>query len=98
MLHTVEPSVMYEYVPPTNQSQLTQIDQVDDLPKKNLLTYSIRSRLLEQAGSSSFNWLDFTMAQSYHVGAVQTRARDFTPGAVPLFGSTRNRCSRRRCP
>ena len=87
LLHTIEPSVMYEYVPPTNQSQLTQIDQVDDLPKKNLLTYAIRSRLLEQAGSSSFNWLDFTMAQSYHVGAVQTRARDFTPGASPLFGS-----------
>jgi LPS-assembly protein len=78
---------MYEYVPPTNQSQLTQIDQVDDLQKKNLLTYAIRSRLLEQAGSSSFNWLDFTMAQSYHAGAVQTRARDFTPGASPLFGS-----------
>ncbi len=87
LLHTFEPSVMYEYVPPTNQSQLTQIDQVDDLPKKNLLTYAIRSRLLEQAGSSSVNWLDFTMAQSYHVGAVQTRARDFTPGAFPLFGS-----------
>ncbi|MGH7148159.1 MAG: LPS assembly protein LptD, partial [Nitrospiraceae bacterium] len=87
LLHTVEPSVMYEYVPPTSQSQLTQIDQVDDLPKKNLLTYAVRSRLLEQAGSSSFNWLDFTMAQSYHVGAVQTRARDFTPGASPLLGS-----------
>ena len=87
LLHTIEPSVMYEYVPPTNQSQLTQIDQVDDLPKKNLLTYAVRSRLLEQAGGSSFNWLDFTMAQSYHAGAVQTRARDFTPGASPLFGS-----------
>jgi LPS-assembly protein len=87
LLHTIEPSVIYEYVPPTNQSQLTQIDQVDDLPKKNLLTYAIRSRLLEQAGSKSFNWLDFTMAQSYHVGAVQTRARDFTPGVIPPFGT-----------
>jgi LPS-assembly protein len=43
---------------------------------------------MEQEGSSSFNWLDFTMAQSYHVGAVQTRARDFTPGVTPPFGST----------
>lgn len=85
--HTVEPSVVYEYVPPTDQSKITQIDQVDDLPKKNLLTYAIRSRLLEQEGSSSFNWLDFTMAQSYHVGAVQQRARDFTPGISPLLGS-----------
>ena len=87
LLHTIEPSVIYEYVPPSNQSRLTQIDQVDDLPKKSLLTYAIRSRLLEQEGNSSFNWLDFTMAQSYHAGAVQTRARDFSPGASPLFGS-----------
>ena len=87
LLHTIEPSVMYEYIPPTKQSELTQIDQVDDLPKKNLLTYALRSRLLEQAGSSSFNWLDFTMAQSYHMGAVQTQARDFTPGVTPPFGT-----------
>ena len=87
LLHTLEPRVMYEYVPPTAQGQITQIDQVDDLPKKNLMTYMLRSRLLEQDGNKSFNWLDFTMAQSYHVGAVQTRARDFTPGALPLFGS-----------
>ncbi len=86
-LHTIEPSVIYEYVPATDQSQLTQIDQVDDLPKKNLLTYVVRSRLLEQDGDSSFNWLDLTLAQSYHVGAVQTQARDFAPGAVPPFGS-----------
>jgi LPS-assembly protein len=87
MLHTIEPSVMYEYVPTTDQSNVTQIDQVDDLPKKNLLTYMLRSRLLEQDGDSSFNWLDLTLAQSYHVGAVQTRARDFTPGVMPPIGS-----------
>jgi LPS-assembly protein len=86
-LHTIEPSVMYEYVPPTDQSKLTQIDQVDDLPKKNLMTYMLRSRMLEQDGNTSFNWLDLTLAQSYHVGAVQTRARDFTPGVPPLLGS-----------
>jgi LPS-assembly protein len=86
-LHTIEPNVMYEYVPSTNQSQLTQIDQVDDLPKKNLMTYMLRSRLLEQDGNKSFNWLDFRMAQSYHVGAVQTQARDFTPGVTPPFGT-----------
>ena len=73
MLHTIEPSVIYEYVPATDQSNITQIDQVDDLPKKNLMTYMLRSRLLEQDGHSSFNWLDLTLAQSYHVGAVQTR-------------------------
>jgi LPS-assembly protein len=87
MLHTIQPSVMYEYVPATDQSKLTQIDQVDDLPKKNLMTYMLRSRLLEQDGDSSFNWLDLTLAQSYHLGGIQTRARDFTPGVMPPLGS-----------
>jgi LPS-assembly protein len=86
-LHTIEPSVTYEYVPGTDQSKLTLIDQVDDLPKKNLLTYALRSRLLEQDKDHPFNWLDLTVAQSYHVGEVQTRARDFTPGVDPLLGS-----------
>lgn len=87
MLHTIEPSAIYEYVPATDQSKIAQIDQVDDLPKKNLLTYMLRSRLLEQDGDQSFNWLDLTLAQSYHVGAVQTQARNFTPGVVPPLGS-----------
>jgi LPS-assembly protein len=87
MLHTIAPSVIYEYVPATDQSQIAQIDQVDDLPKKNLLTYMLRSRLLEQDGDNSFNWLDLTLAQSYHAGAVQTQARDFAPGVVPPLGT-----------
>jgi LPS-assembly protein len=86
-LHTIEPSVIYEYVPGTDQSKITQIDQVDDLPRKNLLTYALHSRVLEQEGNKSFNWLDLTLAQSYHVGGVQKRARDFTPGVQPLFGT-----------
>ena len=87
MLHTLEPSVIYEYVPATDQSQITQIDQVDDLPKKNLLTYMLHSKLLEQEGKSSFNWLDLTLAQSWHAGAVQTSAANFTPGVQPLAGT-----------
>jgi LPS-assembly protein len=86
-LHTIEPSATYEYVPQTDQSKLTLIDQVDDLPKKNLLTYALRSRVLEQGASGAFNWLDLTVAQSYHVGALQTKARDFTPGVDPVLGS-----------
>ena len=66
MMHTIEPGVIYEYVPATDQSQIAQIDQVDNLPKKSLLTYMARSRLLEQDGDNSFNWLDLTLAQSYH--------------------------------
>lgn len=87
-LHTLEPSVTYEYVPKTDQSDLLQIDQMDDLPKKNLLTYALRSRVLEQGKTSVFSWLDLTLAQSYHIGGVQTEARDFSPGVTPPFGSS----------
>ncbi|MCA1958097.1 MAG: LPS assembly protein LptD [Nitrospira sp.] len=87
LLHTIEPTVTYEYVPATDQSNLTLIDQVDDLPRKNLLTYAFRSRVLEQSNAWSFNWLDLTVAQSYQVGGVQTLARDFTPGVDPFLGS-----------
>lgn len=87
LLHTLEPTVTYEYVPSTDQSKLTQIDQVDDLPKKNLLTYMLRSRVLESGKTNAFNWLDLTLAQSYHVGDVQTLAREFTPGVAPFLGS-----------
>lgn len=86
-LHTIEPSLIYEYVPPTDQSQITQIDQVDNLPKKNLLTYALRNRVLEQDGGKSFNWLDLMLAQSYHVGGVQTQAVNFTPGVQPAAGT-----------
>lgn len=70
-MHTIEPTVMYEYVPGTDQSRIAQIDQIDDLPKKNLLTYALRNRVLEHDGTSTFNWLDLTLAQSYHAGAVK---------------------------
>lgn len=87
LLHTVEPTVTYEYVPETRQSNLPLIDAVDDLPKKNLLTYVLRSRLLESGKRDAFNWLDLMVAQSYHVGDAQTTARIFAPGVPPLLGS-----------
>ncbi|MEW6544415.1 MAG: LPS assembly protein LptD [Nitrospirota bacterium] len=78
LLHTIEPDVIYEFVPATSQSQIVQIDAVDDLPKKNLVTYKLRNRLLGMGPEgATVNWLDLTLAQSYHVGGVQTQARQF---------------------
>ena len=89
LLHTIEPKVFYEYVPPTDQSEIVQIDDVDFLPKKNLLTYSLNSRLLTQGDKgSTTNWLDLTIAQSYRPGSVQTEARQFAFVDSSQFGST----------
>ncbi|MEC4688496.1 MAG: LPS assembly protein LptD [Nitrospirota bacterium] len=87
LLHTIEPEVIYEFVPPTDQANIAQIDAVDDLGKKSLVTYSLRTRLLTQSpDGSSQNRLDLTVAQSYHMGAVQTQARSFTED--PVLGTT----------
>ncbi len=86
LLHTIEPNVFYEFVPATNQSNIIQVDQVDDLPKKHLVTYAVRSRLIEQiTQGGTYNWLDLTVAQSYHVGAPQTQARLFPFPGTPQF-------------
>ncbi len=87
LLHTIEPHFIYEYVPPTDQSDIPQVDDVDDLPKKNLLTYKIRNRLLGRDDSTgqAFNWLDLTLAQSYHLGTPPTQVRQFVFAGNPLY-------------
>jgi len=87
LLHTIEPHFIYEYVPPTDQSDIPQVDDVDDLPKKNLLTYKIRNRLLGRDDSTgrSFNWLDLTLAQSFHLGSTPNQVRQFFFPGNPLF-------------
>lgn len=87
LLHTIEPHVVYEYVPPTKQSDIVQVDDVDNLSKKNLVTYSLRNRLLEQGSRGISNWLDLTVAQSYHAGSPQTEGRQFVFADSPEFGT-----------
>lgn len=90
LLHTIEPKVIYEYVPPTDQSKIVQIDDVDNLGKKNLVTYSLQSRLLGQnEKGATKSWLDLTLAQSYRPGSVQTEARRFVfPGSAQFGADT----------
>jgi LPS-assembly protein len=88
LMHSIEPSVIYEYVPPTNQSDIIQVDDVDDLRKKNLVTYMLRSRLLEHGGKGPTNNLvDITIAQSWHVGATPNQGRQFLIAGDPNFNT-----------
>ena len=66
--HTINPKVFYEYVPQTRQADLIQIDGIDDLPKKHLLTYSVNSSVKDTSGGSGKTLLDVFFAQSYHLG------------------------------
>lgn len=77
--HSLEPRVIYEFVPPTRQSELVQIDAVDDLIKKSLVTYSMRNRISHQgATGGSSTWMDLFLAQSYHVGELPPLASRFS--------------------
>ncbi len=90
LLHTIAPKVVYEYVPPTDQSKIVQIDDVDNLQKKNLVTYSLQNRLLGQnEKGATKSWLDLMLAQSYRPGSVQTEARQFVfPGSAQFGNGT----------
>lgn len=99
--HSITPQVMYEFVPQTDQSDLVQIDAVDDLIKKSLLTYGLKNRITQQGGSGvSSTWLDVLFAQSYHVGTppplaskysdIWTKGEFHKPLGFPYFLSAFN--------
>ena len=77
--HSLEPRVIYEYVPDTNPDRYVQVDQVDDLIAKNLVTYSLSSRLKELSDKGqSTTWLDLFIAQSWHVDEIPDQATRFS--------------------
>ena len=73
--HSIIPKVIYEFVPGTDQSKFVQVDGVDDLIEKNLLTYSLSTRISElSSGGGNSTWLDVFLAQSYHVDKIPSLA------------------------
>ncbi len=76
--HSIQPNVIYEYVPQTKQAELVQIDAVDDLIQKSLVTYSLKNRLSQIGGGKSNTWLDLLFAQSYHVANPPPLASRFS--------------------
>ena len=87
LLHAIEPKVIYEFVPGSSQGDIVQVDAVDDLPKKNLITYSLNNRVFQQTSRGTTSWLDITIAQSYHPGSTPSQTRDFFPPFPPFIGS-----------
>lgn len=76
--HSIQPNVIYEYVPQTKQAELVQVDAVDDLIQKSLVTYSLKNRLSQIGGGNSNTWLDLLFAQSYHVANPPDLASRFS--------------------
>lgn len=77
--HTIEPRVFYEYVADSRQSDLPQIDATDNLLKKHLMTYSLRTRVKDEgSGRRSATLVDLVIAQSYHLGETPGQANVFS--------------------
>jgi LPS-assembly protein len=74
-MHSIEPTVSYQYSPPVNQSGLPIYDAVDRIPYTNQVTYGFTQVLLgkpEQPGggvsSGAFEYAKLKISQSYSLG------------------------------
>ncbi len=73
LVHYVEPAVKYEYVPRVDQEDLPKFDEVDQLPVKNLVTYSLTNRWVghlrgsEKKETARREWVRVKITQSYDV-------------------------------
>jgi LPS-assembly protein len=69
-MHTIEPTISYQYRPRVNQSDLPVYDEVDRIPYTNQITYGFTQRLVgkPQAGgvsSGGFEYAKLKIFQSY---------------------------------
>jgi LPS-assembly protein len=72
-MHTIEPTMGYEYGPPVNQDRLPRFDEVDRIPYTNQITYGITQRIIgrpqkEGINSGPLEYAKFKISQNYSLG------------------------------
>ena len=72
-MHTIEPTISYNYNPPVNQDHLPSFDDVDRIPFTNQITYGITQRLIgkpakEGVTSGPYEYAKLRVFQSYSLG------------------------------
>lgn len=92
LVHSVEPAVVYDYVPFVDQSRLPHFDDLDQIPRKNSVTYSLTNRLAwedqtDPEKPSSREWIYWKLTQSYDIHAK--RLQD-DPGTTRPFSNLRS--------
>lgn len=70
--HTIEPEIVYEYLPEVEQGELPQFDPIDNITKKNLMTFSLTNRLAGKVYASEQDYqvrefLLFKISQRYDI-------------------------------
>lgn len=74
LVHTLEPALVYDYVPFVDQARLPHFDDIDQLPRKNDVTYSLTNRLALEDHSdpekpSSRELIFWKLTQTYDIHA-----------------------------
>ena len=92
LVHHIEPAAVYDYVPRVDQANLPHFDDLDQLPRKNSVTYSLTNRLAwedraDPEKPSSREWIFWKLTQSYDIHAK--RLED-DPGATRPFSNLRS--------
>jgi len=72
-MHTVEPTVRYQYTPKVNQEDIPAFDELDRIPASNQITYGITQRLIgrpekEGVQSGPYEYAKLRISQSYSLG------------------------------
>lgn len=93
LIHSIEPSVRYEYVPERRQGDLPKFDATDQINTKNMMTYSINTRLVtyfeteEPAGSHRREWLMMRLTQSYD---LREKRKEEANGPIRPYSNLRS--------
>jgi LPS-assembly protein len=92
LVHSIEPAVVYDYVPRVDQSNLPHFDDIDQLPRKNSVTYSLTNRLAREEEAdpekpSSLEWIFWKLTQSYDLHAKRLEGN---PGPSRPFSNLRS--------
>ena len=72
-MHTIEPSVSYNYNPNVSQGDLPTFDAIDRIPYRNEIIYGFTQRLLgktakDRVGSGPYEYVRLKISQGYSLG------------------------------
>lgn len=101
LIHSIKPSVLYEYVPKRDQDDLPKFDARDQINAKNLITYSIHTRLIshfkleESAIKQRRELLMLKFTQSYD---LRERRREAPDNTVRPYSNLRSELTLRPFP
>jgi LPS-assembly protein len=74
--HSIEPSIVYSFIPRMREANLPQFDTIDTIAQQNTVSVALINRLTarykDAAGTRSFDMLVFRLSESYDIKKVRS--------------------------